>query len=239
MVVKYLDPYKDDVYGKLRGDKADAYLKINFDEAKVYKADDAYILAAFVTAYQGVVRSFKPENPLTPGLCAVPIYGTEYEIRQKDKDGNWIGVKYQPSKYEKALYENIKTHESLWMPFEEAIKGEISFMPDGMCATMDAVTIDGMVAANSKTEIVPLTGKLPAYTLPTSSFQRKGGGKSYGLSPEERIMFIKKQVCEDLAASGFTVENSLPLLISQMIVEHPMDTELVQIYFDTLTACTR
>jgi hypothetical protein len=52
-------------------------------------------------------------------------------------------------------------------------------------------------------------------------------------------MFIKKQVCEDLAASGFTTENSLPLLISQMIVEHPMDTELIQIYFDTLTACTR
>jgi hypothetical protein len=48
MVVKYLDPYKDDVYGKLRGDKADAYLKVTFDEAKVYKTDDAYILAAYV-----------------------------------------------------------------------------------------------------------------------------------------------------------------------------------------------
>lgn len=239
MVVKYLDPYKDDVYGKLRGDKADAYLKIIYDEAKVYKTDDAYILAAFVTTYQGVVRNFKPENPLTPGLCAIPIYGQEYEIRQKDKDGNWVGVKYQPSKYEKALYENIKTHESLWMPEGEAIKGEISFMPDGMCATMDAVTIDGMVAANSRTEIVPLTGKLPTYIVPNNNAQRKATGKSYGLSPEERIMFIKKQVCEDLAASGFTTENTLPLLISQMIAEHSMENELVQIYFDTLIACTR
>lgn len=239
MVVKYLDPYKDDVYGKLRGDKADAYLKIAYDEAKVYKTDDAYILAAYVTAYQGVVRNFKPENPLTPGLCAIPIYGTEYEIRQKDKDGNWLGVKYQPSKYEKALYENIKTHESLWMPEGEAIKGEISFMPDGMIATMDAVTIDGMVAANSKTEIVPLTGKLPAYTPPNNNAQRKATGKSYGLSPEERIMFIKKQLCADLASSGFTVENTLPLLMSQMINEHVGDGDLIQIYFDTLTACTR
>jgi hypothetical protein len=239
MVVKYLDPYKDDVYGKIRGDKADAYLKITYDEAKVYKTDDAYILAAYVTSYQGVVRSFKPENPLTPGLCAIPIYGTEYEIRQKDKDGNWTGVKYQPSKYEKALYENIKTHESLWMPEDEAIKGEISFMPDGMCATMDEPALNGLVAANSRTELVPLTGKLPAYTPPSNNAQRKGGGKSYGLSPEERIQFIKRQVCKDLAASGFTEDNTFPLLISQMIAEHPMDTELVQIYFDTLTACTR
>jgi hypothetical protein len=239
MVVKYLDPYKDDPYGKLRGDKADAYLKITFDETKVYKAEDAYILAAYVISYQGVVRGYKPENPLTPGLCAVPIYGEEYEIRQKDKDGNWTGVKYQPSKFEKALYENIKVHEAFWLPEGQGIKGEISFLPDGMCASMDAPTLDGLVAANSKTEIISLTGKLPAYTPPTNNAQRKGGGKSYGLSPEERIQFIKKQVCEDLAASGFTTENSLPLLISQMIVEHPMDTDLVQIYFDTLTACTR
>lgn len=112
-------------------------------------------------------------------------------------------------------------------------------MPDDMCASMDTPALDGLVAANSKTEAISLSGKLPAFTPPSGNAQRKGGGKSYGLSPDERIAFIKKQVCEDLAASGFTTENSLPLLISQMIAEHPMDTELVQIYFDTLTACTR
>jgi hypothetical protein len=58
MVVKYLDPYKDDPYGKLRGDKADAYLKINFDEAKVYKAEDAYILAAYVISLQSLKRLY-------------------------------------------------------------------------------------------------------------------------------------------------------------------------------------
>lgn len=239
MVVKYLDPWKDDLYGKLRGDKADAYIKIIFDEAKVYQADDSYILAAYVTNYQGVVRNFKPENPLTPGLCAIPIYGQEYEIRQKDKDGDWMGVKYQPSKFEKALYENIKVHEGLWMPEGQGIKGELSFIPDGMTATMDTPTLDGMVAANSKTEIVPLTGKLPEYTPPNNNAQRKGGGKSYGLSPDDRILFIKKQLCADLASHGFTTENSLPLLISQMINEHVTEESLIQIYFDTLTACAR
>lgn len=164
----------------------------------------------------------------------------EYEIRQKDKDGNWQGVKYQPSKFEKALYDNIKTHESIWMPEGQHIKGAISFLPNGMCEVMDTPTLNGMVGANSLTELVPVTGKLPLYIVPTpSTAQRRGAGKSYGLSPDERIAFIKKQVCEDLAASGFTPENTLPLLISQVMIEHPTDPDLIQIYFDTLTACCR
>lgn len=239
MVVKYLDPYKDDVYGKIRGDKSDAYFKVVYDEAQVYKTEDAYILAGFITQYESVVRNFKPENPLTPGLCAIPIYGQEYEIRQKDKDGNWTGVKYQPSKYEKALYETIKASESLWMPEGKGIRGELSFLPDGMCASMDAPIVTSTLASSNNIMHVPLTERLAAYTPPNNNAQRKGGGKSYGLFPEDRVLFIKKQICSDLAASGFTTENSLPLLINQMIAEHPMDADTIQIYFDTLTACVR
>ncbi len=88
MTVKYLDPYKDDKYGKLKGDKSEAYFGVTFKEAVVHKTDDAYIIAGYATSYKGITRSFKPEQSLTPGLCAVPIYGKEYEIRKKDKDGN-------------------------------------------------------------------------------------------------------------------------------------------------------
>lgn len=239
MTVKYLDPWKDDLYGKLKGDKAETYFKVTFDEARVYKTDDAFILAAFVTAYSGIVRNYKPEDPLKPGLCAIPIYGQEYEIRQKDKDGKWTGIKYQPSIYEKALYDHIAVHTSFWMPEGMAIKGEITFMPNGMCASMDTPSLAGLVAANSRTEVIDLSGKLPEYTPPDNNAQRKTGGKSWGMSPEQRLTFIKQQICADIAASGFTAENSLPLLIKQVMAENPMDNELVQIYFDTLTACTR
>ena len=123
MTVKYLDPYKDDPYGKLKGDKAEVYFKVSFDEAKVYSTDDSYVVAAFVTAYSGIVRSFKPADPILPGLCAIPIYGQEYEIREKDSSGNWNGVKYQPSVFEKSLYEYISvTKLFLSLPLE-ASKG--------------------------------------------------------------------------------------------------------------------
>lgn len=239
MTVQYSDPFNDSPYGKLKGDKSDAFFKIVYDEGQVHKTENAYILAAYITEYQGITRSYKPENPLLPGLCTVPIYGQEYEIRQKDKSGNYTSVKYKPSKFEQALYENIKTHESLWIPQGQNIKGEITFIPDGMCATMDTATLNGTVANNSGTEFVPISGKLPEYSPPSGGGQRKGGGKSYGLSSDERIMFVKKQICSDLAASGFSVDNSLPLLIRQLMVEHPMDTDIVQIYFDTITACAR
>ncbi|NJL51412.1 MAG: hypothetical protein HC930_02905 [Hydrococcus sp. SU_1_0] len=239
MVVKYLDPYKDDLYGKLRGDKSDTYCKATFDEANVYKTEDSYVIAAYVIAYEGITRNYKPENPLTPGLCAIPVYGKEYEIRRKDGE-NWVSDKVQPSKFEQALYKNIEAHESIWMPSNAAISGSITFLPDGMLASMDDATIAGMVAANSQTNPTSPTGKLPVYTPPAAGGQRKGyGGKSYGLSPGEKILFLKKQICSDIAASGFTVENSLPLLISQVNVEHPMDAEQVQTYFDLLTACIK
>ncbi|WP_319418867.1 hypothetical protein [Pleurocapsa sp. FMAR1] len=154
MTVKYLDPYKDDPYGKLRGDKAEAYFKISFDEAKVYSTDDAYIVAAFITNYSGVVRSFKASDALLPGLCAIPIYGREYEIRGKDANGNWQGVKYQPSVFEKALYDHIKVHEAFFIPPSGGIKGELTFVPNGICASMDEAALNALVATNVNTQVI-------------------------------------------------------------------------------------
>lgn len=238
MTVKYLDPYKDDPYGKLRGDKNEAYFKVSFNEAVIHKTENAYILAGFMTAYTGIVRGYKPEDPLTPGLCALPIYGDEYEIRQKDTSGQWIGVKYQPSKYEKALHEAIETREDVWLPEGRAISGEISFLPNGMTASLDKLSLDALVNQNSIVNSVDLTGKLPAYTPPSDNNQRKNGGgwKSIGL--DEKLAFIKKELVDSIAANGFTVENSLGCLTDQMLLEHANEN-FQQIYFDMLMAVVR
>jgi hypothetical protein len=238
MTIKYLDPYKEDLYGKLRGDKAEAYFKASFDEAKIHQTDNAYILAGFVTAYSGVVRSYKAEQALTPGLCAIPIYGSEYEIRQKDVSGQWIAVKYQPSVYEKALYETIKTHEGIWIPDGKAISGEIAFVPNGMCGGMDEVALQGLVAQNNKISITDLTGKLPSYTPPSDNNQRKNGAGWKGIGLEDKLAFIKKELVDSIAANGFTVENSLGCLTDQMLLEHT-DENFQQIYFDMLMAVVR
>ena len=236
MVVKYLDPYKDDPYGKLRGDKAQTYFKINFDEGKIYATDNAYILAAHVTGYTGIVRSFKPENPLLPGLCAIPIYGLEYEIRSKNKDGKWEGIKTQPSAFEEALYEFIKDNENIWQPQNSGIGGEISFVPDGMTGHLDASAIKDLVFQNCKIQTVPLSGKLPAYTPPSNNAQRRSNGYVQKATMDEKMTFIKKEIVDSLTTPGFSSDNSLGALVKQYAVDHPMDEVYFQTYFDLLAA---
>lgn len=239
MTIAYLDPYKDDPYGKLKGDKADCWFKINFSEAKIHPIETGYILAGWITGYSGVVRSFKASEPLTEGLCAIPIYGKEYEVREKDKDGNWQSVKYKPSVAEATLCELIKSHEADWMPEGKGIGGEIAFSPDAQLASFDSPNLKNFIKSSYRIETVTLTGKLPDYTPPSGSSQRKGWGGSKGVSLEEKLEFIKKEMVSSIAASGFTVENSLAVLTDQIILEHRDDERFLEIYFDMLMAIVR
>jgi hypothetical protein len=239
MTIVYLDPYKDDPYGKLKGSKADCWFKLNFSEAKVYPIDTGYILAGFFTGYAGVVRGFKASEPLTPGLCAVPIYSKEYEVREKDKDSNWQSVKYQPSVAETTICHLIDTHKSTWLVEGMGIGGEISFSPDAQLQAFDEPMLKQFIKDSCKVETVSLTGKLPEYTPPSSGSQRKGWSGSKGVSLDEKMEFIKKELVSSVAASGFTTENSLATLTNQMILEHQNDERFLEIYFDMLMAIAR
>jgi hypothetical protein len=152
LTVKYLDPYKDDPYGKLKGDKADTWFKINFDEAKLYPTDNGYILAGFFTGYAGIFRNFKASEPLAPGLCALPIYSQEYELWEKGDDGKSKPVKYQPSKFEKALSAYIESTKSDWMPEGKNIGGEISFSPDAQVQNFRETDLPQFVTSSCKVD---------------------------------------------------------------------------------------
>ena len=239
MTVKYLDPYKDDPYGRLRGEKAETWFSVNFDEAKVYPIDNGYILAGFFTGYSGVVRNYKVNEPVLPGLCALHLYNGEYESRVKDDNGNWGTVNCQPSKYEKALCSVIDANKDTWMPEEKGIGGEISFSPDQMVQSMDENALRAFIDSTVKIEIVTLSGKLPEYKLPSTGNYKKSSGKSWGISPDEKLTFIKTELIDSIAASGFTLENSLGCLTDQMILEHKDNENFLVIYFDMLKAIVR
>jgi hypothetical protein len=238
MVVKFLDPYKEDKYGKLRGDKSDCYFKVTFSEAKVYKTDDAYIIAGQATAYEGVTRSFKPEMPLESGLCAVPIYGKEYEIRRKDGE-TWVADKFKPSIFELFVYKWIEAHEANWLDDNKAITGSFTNPPNGMVASLDETALAGMLNTNLTFEDTTVSGKLPTYEPPRTYGGSRGGGKSYGLQPSEKFAFIKKQLATDIIAPDYSEDMSLIKLIEQMFIEHPMENDISSTYFDCLLACIK
>ncbi len=239
MTVKYLDPYKDDKYGKLKGDKSESYFGVTFSEAVVHKTDDAYIIAGQVTSYKGITRSFKPELPLNPGLCAVPIYGKEYEIRKKDKDNNWTSEKITPSLFEKALYREISVDEDNWMPHNAALSLELTHVPNGMCGGKNEAEIATFVCGNIKLAQVDLSGSLLDYKPPSGGGQRKAGGKSWGLSPDQRMEFIKKQLQADIKADGYKEGCTLAELVDQMLLEHADNENFITIYYDLLIACVK
>jgi hypothetical protein len=239
MVVKFLDPYKDDKYGKIRGDKSDCYFKVTFSEAKVYKTDDAYIIAGEVSAYEGVTRSYKPELFLEPGLCALPIYGQEYEIRRKDGN-DWITDKVKPGIFELAAYNWIKQHEASWMDDSKTFTGSFTNPPDGMIADHTQPKLEQLVDTNLSFEDITPTGKLESYEPPkTYGSNGKGGGKSYGMQPSEKYEWIKKQLATDIISPAFTGNESMIKLIEQVLIEQPMENDVSSTYFDCLLACIK
>jgi hypothetical protein len=238
MVVKFLDPYKDDKYGKLRGDKSDCYFKVTFAEAKVYKTDDAYIIAGHTSGYEGIMRSYKPELPLEFGLCALPIYGQEYEIRRKDGD-NWVADKIKPSIFELAAYKWIKEHELDWID-DKTISGSFTSPPDGMVASMDTAGLNNMVMLNLSFEDIQPTGSLEPYEPPkTYGANGKGGTRSYGMQPSEKYDWIKKQLVADIISPAITGNESMIKLIEQVLIEQPMENDVSSTYFDCLLACIK
>ena len=239
MTVKYLDPYKDDKYGKLKGDKSESYFGVTFSEAAVYKTDDAYIIAGHVTNYKGITRSFNPGEPLLDGWCAVPIYGKEYEISKKDKDGKWISEKFTPSLFERTLYQIISEDEDDWMPHNAGISLELTHVPNGMLKDKDLAQLALFVAGNFDYKQVDLSGSLPEYTPPSNNFKGKRGGKSWGMSPDQRMDFIKKQLQADIKADGYKEGRTLAELVDQMILEHADNENFITIYYDLLIACVK
>lgn len=239
MVLKYNDPYGSRKYAQLKGDKRDCYFKLVFSEAVVHKTDEAYILFGQVDEYQGIVRSFRPENPITPGLCIVPLYGQDYEVRKKDKNGEWSSEKMQPSIFEKTLFNHIQENEDDWTPHNASIKGQITHLPDGMLEGQNDVTRTQFVANNVSIEQVDSTGNIPDYTPSASGGQRKSYGGYKGISMEERLLFVKKELCDSIAANGFTADNSLGLLTKTFVQEHPGDENYTQLYFDLLISIVK
>ena len=239
MPVLYSDPWKDNHYGKLKGEKQDTYFNISFDEARAYNTETGYVFCAYITSYSGVTHSFKAVNPLEPGLCTIPVHNSEWESREKVL-GEWNTVKHEPSKFEKALCDCIFRNENLFLNDTMGFKGSIGFVPDAMCASLDDGAMKTLVDQNVNVEPTPFTGKLPAYVPPKT--YRKGnnnGSYSKGASVEDKLKLIKKELVAFSENDHASETNSLGQLVMQVWSEHVTEEDFLNHYFDVLTAVVR
>lgn len=239
MNVKYLNPYKDDPYGKIRGDKRETYFAVHFEEAKVYKTDDSYILVGKANHFQGIVRSYNASVPLEEELVALPIYGKDYEIRSKDSKGEWQSTTVKPSVFEKLCYNLIARNENVWTEEDKGFSFKFTHIPDGMVTSQSDAAKETTLTQNFTGTPVVLSGDLPEYTPPKNYRANGKGGKSYGLSPEQRVESIKTQLKKDIDPLAVTDDMELAALMKQFITENAGTPGLVDVYFRTLAACAK
>ena len=86
---------------------------------------------------------------------------------------------------------------------------------------------------------IPATGKIPQFKLPYGGGQRKGGSWNKGLSPDERVAFLIKQLTEDVKHVDWKSNKTLAELTARLIEEHADNENFISIYFDMLIACVR
>jgi hypothetical protein len=175
--MRWSEPYRDNPYGKIKGDKAEYYFKALFDEAKLHKTDDGYILYGRFTTLKGVTPAFGDKMPVDVGLCEMPIYIKEYTLRQstgkKDGSGKYVyeDVKYTPSKWEVELAKHIENNPAAWTVDKCSLSGSIEFYPDDQFSDLAEVEKTQWLKRGVKVTLLPDSGNLPPLQIKTQ--QRK------------------------------------------------------------------
>lgn len=234
--MKYCDPYKDAKYGYLKGDKTSEAYFIQFSEAKLYETDNGYSLLANVSSYSGVVRAYKPELSLKPGICAIPIYEKEYEIREKNKaTGEYEGIKCQPSLFEQNLpgLFLLEYADAIGADSSKSVKGSIAFLPDYQLRNLTNEEVVKLLNQNCKLELIESTGTLPEYVSYGSNSSKKGNYNNYNrMTPSEKAKWIKDDLCLAIRANGFNSDMALCDVVEQFVAEKKESEIFLSVYFD-------
>lgn len=245
MAILYNDPWKDRKFGKLKGDKKDEYLKVLFDEAKLYKHENSYVLAGEFTAYMGVTHAYNPTTPPSPGLCELPIYGSDYEIRQKKTGTGTNGTKSEyetvtltPSIAEKLFYDQIENNPATYLQDGKSLKGSLTLHPDIDYLNRSDEDRLNYFLSNNSIEIIDESGKLLTWEAPKPF--NKGGYNGYNnrISLEEKVSFLKKELASTVGEDNYSSDKQLPIAAYvHKIVEENSDNEpFIVCYFDLLNS---
>ena len=239
MTATYLTPYGKNPYGRLKGEKQEAFIKVDYAICKIIKDENAYWIIGNMNELKGVVASYKPELPIEPDLFALSIYGDEYEIVSKNADGKYDTSKHQPSKFEKALYDLIAGSESTWIGEDKYFTGSVNLLPDMMLEGADEDTIFTYIDGNISLIQAQTKKDFPELPLYSSKSNYSKGGKSYGLKPDEKVAFLIKQMTEDIKHVDWKSGKTLAELTDRMILEHHDTPNFIELYFQMLIACVR
>ncbi len=222
----FSDPFGDSPYGKLQGEMPSVWCTFEFSEARLYHHNDTYVLAGNFTKLENVVRSYKPEQPISlPTKAIWTIHNQDYQVRKK-VDGKYETVTYKASIHEKLLYQHITDNPSQWLEDGKGVKGKIIHLNNG---SYEMQGTDHQLPVNSyEIEQVSLSGILPEWTPPKSkgSWNNNNGGASL----DEKVKFLRKELLDTMHNDNMKkifVESNPPIsTILWEVVDQYKDKEM-------------
>jgi hypothetical protein len=238
MPMLYNDAYGNSKFAKIKGDKRDASCKLIFEEIKIYKHENSYVLAGQFILFGGLSRAYG-QAPINPGLCELYLYGSEYEERRKNPDTKaYETIKLLPSKVEKVLYDAIDKNPSAYIQDGKALKGEITFTSDDSCSLIPENIFEQAIISSFKIEVINSTGKYEDWT-PPKPYNGNGNGnyKALGLSPTEKILILKKELAGTIAETSFKeAVETMPLAayVHKVIQDNEGRDDFLGAYFQLL-----
>ena len=244
MTIFYSDPYKDNKFGKLKGDKKQAYFKVGFGEVKLYKHDNAYIVAGKFDSYINVQHSYTGATTIESGLCEMPIYGSEYDYRQKktgtgtkNVKAEYETIRLQPSIAEKILYEHIENNPSAYLE-GNSFKGDITFYPDDNYTSMNEADKLAHVIKSTNLEAIPTSGTVPEWIPPKPYSKNNNYGGNQGISLEEKLTLLKTELSETVNDHNIRSNKTLPIAayIHKILDENSDNERFLVTYFELIKA---
>lgn len=233
-------------YARIKGDKSDIFFfRAVFSECKFYKHENAYVLAGYFDLLSGISRAYK-NDPINPGLIELPIYGSEYELREKNQNTKqYESNKYQPSTNEKILYDYIQENESKLIQAGRALKGEITLASNESLVAFcpDEAFRRERVLEQFKVETIEASGRYPDWT-PPKAYRNNGGGNyaPKGMTAEERIVLLKTEMGKAIKDTAYSQDHeklSLSAFIHKIIEENEDNETFLTAYFNMLDSVTR
>lgn len=239
-MAKFYNAYGESKFAQIKGDKALDYCKVIFEEAKLYKQDNGYVLAGQFSIISGLQRAYG-NDPINPCLCELPIYDSEYELREKNATtSKWEAIKVQPSTSEKTLCRIIKENESSYIAEGRALKGEFSFAPNGLLEGKDDLNVYAEVVRQWNVEAITASGKYPDWTPPKGN--RSGFNNSNfpkGATIDDKVAFLKKELAETIIDTGYKEKIDvypLSAFVDRVIIENLTKEHFLSAYFSLLNS---
>lgn len=232
----YSDPFKDDPFGKLKGEMEQVWCTLKFAEAQVYKQDDGYVLAGIWTNFVNVVRSFKPEQAIDYPVKAIwEIHDKDYQVRKKNDEGKYETLTWKASIHEKLLCKLITDNPNLWLSDTKHLKGEITHLNNASYSNQGS---NPQLPINSfQIEQIDPTGNLPDWTPPKP--YSKSWGNNNKVSLEDKEAWLKKEltsaIIDDHLRDKFSKDfPSIHTLLFEIKQQHQNDEMFLGAYIDIL-----